>query len=96
MAVPRSRILDLVKSQCRIFSLNFNPERQRLGNKILRQRLRGPALAAYYPQKMGTLRELQDAYKHLGLEVYNPEEDERLEDLEKCVEQCPKDGDDHR
>ncbi|KAK2733443.1 hypothetical protein FQN55_003355 [Onygenales sp. PD_40] len=83
MAVPRSRILDLVKSQCRIFSLNFNPERQRLGNKILRQRLRGPALAAYYPQKMGTLRELQDAYKHLGLEVYNPEEDERLEGLEK-------------
>ncbi|KAG9233131.1 mitochondrial ribosomal subunit S27-domain-containing protein [Amylocarpus encephaloides] len=79
MAVPRSRILDLIKVQCRIFSHTFNPEGARLGNKVLRQRLKGPALAAYYPRKMATFKDLQKAYPQW--ETYDEEQEDRLEAL---------------
>ncbi|KAF4631790.1 hypothetical protein G7Y89_g6345 [Cudoniella acicularis] len=85
MAVLRSRILDLMKVQCRIFSHTFNPEGLRLGNKVLRQRLKGPALAAYYPRKMATFKDLQKAYGD-SFETYNEEEEERLEMLKMYAE----------
>lgn len=71
--------LRLSQSQCRIFSLTFNPQRLRLGNKILRQRLRGPALAAWYPRKTVTFRDLQNAYKPLGLTTFDDDEEDREE-----------------
>ncbi|KAF2086903.1 hypothetical protein K490DRAFT_57373 [Saccharata proteae CBS 121410] len=61
-AVPRSRVLDLMKVQSRIFNTVFNPTQARLGTKILRQRLKGPILAAYYPRRIGTLQELEKRY----------------------------------
>ncbi|GFN21037.1 mitochondrial 37S ribosomal protein mS33 [Aspergillus vadensis CBS 113365] len=82
MAAPYSRLLDLVKVQCRIFSLNFNPERARLGNKILRQRLRGPALAAWYPRKTVSFRDLQDTYSRSGLTMFDEAEDDREEAIQ--------------
>ncbi|KAJ5381034.1 uncharacterized protein N7496_003462 [Penicillium cataractarum] len=81
-AMSQSRILDLVKTQCRIFSLNFNPQRLRLGNKILRQRLRGPALAAWYPKKTVSFRDLQNTYKPLGLTTFDEAEDDREEAIQ--------------
>ena len=63
--------------QCRIFRTVFNPDNLRLGNKILRQRLRGPSMAAYYPRKMGTIKELQRAYP--GYEIFDEDEEERFE-----------------
>ncbi|PGH10961.1 hypothetical protein AJ80_07318 [Polytolypa hystricis UAMH7299] len=83
-SLPRSRILDLAKAQCRLFSYTFNPERLRLGNKVLRQRLRGPALAAYYPRRTLTFRDLQDVYSPLGLETINGPQFERLEAIERA------------
>ncbi|MCJ1439925.1 MAG: mitochondral 37S ribosomal protein S27 [Stictis urceolatum] len=80
MSVPMSRILDLAKSQCQIFSSTFNPERLRLGNKILRQRLKGPSLAQYYPRKVVTWRNLQKAYPQF--EIPNEAEEDRLEHIE--------------
>ncbi|KAI5305684.1 hypothetical protein KEM56_003648, partial [Ascosphaera pollenicola] len=68
--------------QCRIFDATFNPSNKRLGNKILRQRLRGPALAAYYPRKTVSLRDLQDMYKSLGLVTEDEEELVRLDRVE--------------
>ncbi|KAE8375871.1 mitochondrial ribosomal subunit S27-domain-containing protein [Aspergillus bertholletiae] len=82
MAAPYSRILDLVKVQCQIFSLNFNPQRLRLGNKVLRQRLRGPALAEWYPKKAVSFRDLQDSYKPLGLTTFDEMEDDREEAIQ--------------
>lgn len=73
------------KAQCRIFSHTYNPEQQRLGNKVLRQRLRGPALAAYYPQRIGTLKELEEAYDALGLRFVDYPEGKRLGVIEKYV-----------
>ncbi|KAM0705134.1 hypothetical protein Q7P35_007921 [Cladosporium inversicolor] len=80
MSVPRSRIVDLMKIQCGIFKTIFNPTGERLGNKILRQRLRGPALAAYYPRRVATFKDLQKLYP--GFETYNDFEEDRLEHLQ--------------
>ncbi|KAK4870389.1 hypothetical protein LT330_005443 [Penicillium expansum] len=77
-----NRILDLVKTQCRIFSLNFNPQRLRLGNKVLRQRLRGPALAAWYPKQTVSFQDLQNTYKPLGLTTFDEAEDDREEAIQ--------------
>ncbi|CAF9913575.1 MAG: hypothetical protein GOMPHAMPRED_007968 [Gomphillus americanus] len=83
MAVPQSRILDLIKTQCRIFSTIFNPERLRLGNKILRQRLKGPSIAAYYPPRPVPFGKFRRAYKQMGNTVENEDEDDRLEKVEE-------------
>ncbi|KAE8147957.1 mitochondrial ribosomal subunit S27-domain-containing protein [Aspergillus avenaceus] len=77
-----NRILDLAKVQCRIFSWNFNPQRLRLGNKILRQRLRGPALEAWYPKKTVSFRDLQESYRPLGLTMFDEAEDDREEAIQ--------------
>ncbi|EER27515.1 mitochondrial 37S ribosomal protein RSM27 [Coccidioides immitis RS] len=81
-SVARSRILSLAKAQCRIFDLNYNPEGARLGNKILRQRLRGPALAAYYPRKTASIRDLQDAFRSLDLETWDDYQEDREEAIQ--------------
>ncbi|CCF37954.1 hypothetical protein CH063_01802 [Colletotrichum higginsianum] len=59
MSVPRARLLDLMKAQCEVFAATFNPEGVRTGNKILRQRLKGPSLASYYPRKVLTVQDVQ-------------------------------------
>ncbi|OBT68151.1 hypothetical protein VE03_01583 [Pseudogymnoascus sp. 23342-1-I1] len=79
MSVPRSRVVDLIKTQCKIFSTAFNPERLRTGNKILRQRLKGPVLAAYYPRRVATLKDLRKAYPQL--KTWNEKEETRLENV---------------
>ncbi|KAJ9149956.1 hypothetical protein NKR23_g3907 [Pleurostoma richardsiae] len=80
MSVPRARLLELAKVQCQIFGTTFNPDGVRLGNKILRQRLRGPALASYYPRKVVTIRDLM---KEFGpeLETIDEKDEDRLEAL---------------
>ncbi|EPE36228.1 hypothetical protein GLAREA_05566 [Glarea lozoyensis ATCC 20868] len=65
--------------QCRIFSNTFNPQGLRLGNKVLRQRLKGPALASYYPRKMATFQDLQKAYP--DWETFDEEQEDRIEKL---------------
>ncbi|PTU20951.1 hypothetical protein P175DRAFT_0458899 [Aspergillus ochraceoroseus IBT 24754] len=82
MATPYSRLLDLVKVQCQVFSLNFNPQRLRLGNKVLRQRLRGPMVAAWYPKKTVSFRDLQNTCKPLGLTTFDEAEDDREEAIQ--------------
>lgn len=77
--------LPRLQTQCRIFSLNFNPQRLRLGNKILRQRLRGPALAAWYPKQEVSFRDLQNTYKPLGLTTFDEAEDDREEAIQMWV-----------
>ena len=63
--------------QCRIFNTVFNPTGQRLGNKVLRQRLKGPSLAAYYPRRIATFQDLKKAYP--VWEMYDEKEEDRLE-----------------
>ncbi|KAF8454964.1 mitochondrial ribosomal subunit S27-domain-containing protein, partial [Terfezia claveryi] len=55
----RARLLELAKTSCRIFSTTFNPTGARTGNKILRQRLRGPNIVDYYPKRMVGIADLR-------------------------------------
>lgn len=71
-----------IQLQCKIFETTFNPTNQRLGNKVLRQRLKGPALAAYYPRNSATIGDLQNEFKKLGLETWNDYEEDRLESIQ--------------
>lgn len=50
-----------------------------MGNKILRQRLRGPALASYYPRRIVTIKDLQREFPDFT--IINEEEEDRLEHL---------------
>lgn len=68
--------------------MTFNPQRLRLGNKVLRQRLRGPALAAWYPRKTVSYRDLQDTYQPLGLTTFDEAEDDREEAIQMYVFVC--------
>ncbi|KIX03513.1 uncharacterized protein Z518_07066 [Rhinocladiella mackenziei CBS 650.93] len=78
-SAPRGRLLELAKLQCSIFGTTFNPNRQRLGNKILRQRLKGPTLAAYYPRRSATVEDVINEFKKFDLTGFNEEEEQRLE-----------------
>ncbi|KAF6842929.1 hypothetical protein CMUS01_02585 [Colletotrichum musicola] len=80
MSVPRARLLDLMKAQCQIFATTFNPEGIRTGNKVLRQRLRGPALASYYPRKVATVRDVQREFGPV-LTTVDEEEMDRLDHI---------------
>ncbi|KAL5332896.1 mitochondrial ribosomal subunit S27-domain-containing protein [Aspergillus crustosus] len=82
MAAQYSRLLDLAKVQCRLFSLNYNPDGLRLGNKVLRQRLRGPTLAAWYPKKTVSFKDLQITCNTLGLTTFDEDQDDREEAIQ--------------
>jgi len=71
-----------MQTQCRIFNTIFNPQNLRLGNKILRQRLRGPTLASYYPPRFRVIQEMRRAYP--DWEIFDEEEAERVEKLERA------------
>lgn len=53
-----------------------------MGNKVLRQRLRGPALASYYPRKLATIK---DVKKQFGPELatWDDVEEDRLQYIEE-------------
>lgn len=63
--------------QCKIFSTTFNPEGLRTGNKILRQRLKGASVAAYYPRKVATFKDLMKRFP--DMESWDDAEEDRLE-----------------
>ncbi|KAH6621234.1 mitochondrial ribosomal subunit S27-domain-containing protein [Chaetomium sp. MPI-SDFR-AT-0129] len=81
MSVPRARLLELMRARCELFSTTFNPGGVRTGNKILRQRLKGSALASYYPPKIMNTSQFQKKFEHLQLEVEDEEEVDRLDHI---------------
>jgi len=72
--------LTIKQVQCRIFNTTFNPTGLRLGNKILRQRLKGDLLATYYPPRFRPIQELRRAYPDCYF--VDERETERLHKLE--------------
>ena len=72
------------QARCNVFATVYNPEGLRLGNKVLRQRLRGPALAAYYPRRRVTTNDLKGVFGK-EIETWDEEEQDRLEHLEEYV-----------
>ena len=86
MPPPLSRLHVLLNQQCRIFSHTFNPSGARIGTSVLRQRLRGPSVAAYYPRKGPTVKTLLQALRKADpdadLDTWDDREQQRFEDLE--------------
>ncbi|GJJ77211.1 small subunit ribosomal protein S33 [Entomortierella parvispora] len=81
LAIPAAgKMTFLSKLSCAIFGNVYNPQNIRTGNKILRQRLVGPTVNAYYPNvKRITLREITRMAPELNL--VDQLEKTRLEDL---------------
>ncbi|KAL1614563.1 putative mitochondrial ribosomal protein of the small subunit [Diplodia seriata] len=91
MAVPRARIVDLMRTQCKVFNTVFNPEGHRLGTKILRERLKGPSVQAYYPRKIGTFKEFQKLYPEWeGLDTFEWDRQEKVAALKARGKGAPK------
>jgi small subunit ribosomal protein S33 len=67
------------QTQCAIFNTTYNPSAFRTGNSVLRQRLRGPSMAAYYPRRVARFADLQKAYP--GFETYDDFEEDRIESV---------------
>jgi hypothetical protein len=87
---PFSLILPLSKIQvfssqlsASIFNTTFNPSNVRTGNKVLRQRLKGAALAEYYPPRVVTIRDMRRLWPKMKI----PDEDEetRVTSVERYV-----------
>jgi len=53
-----------------------------MGNKVLRERLKGPALAAYYPRNSVTIADIQKEFNRYDMKTWNEEEEDRLEGLQ--------------
>lgn len=59
--------------------MTYNPQQLRTGNKVLRQRLKGPSMAAYYPPRVATLKDLRNTYP--DLETWDDDEEDREENI---------------
>ncbi|KAA8625848.1 mitochondrial 37S ribosomal protein RSM27 [Pyrenophora tritici-repentis] len=68
-----------MRVQCNVFNTTYNPERLRLGSRILHQRLKGPAVASYYPPRIGTISQLRKLYPEH--QILDEEEEDWLEHL---------------
>ncbi|TFB05457.1 Mitochondrial 37S ribosomal protein S27 [Trichoderma ghanense] len=92
MSVPRERLVALMKAQCQVFASTFNPEGIRMGNKVLRQRLKGPALAAYYPRKLASIKDVKREFGPVLATWDDAEEDrfEYIEELKQRGKSAPK------
>lgn len=53
-----------------------------MGNKVLRQRLKGPALAAYYPRKVATIKDVKREFGPV-LATWDEAEEDRFEYIEE-------------
>lgn len=74
---------DSVQLGSQIFNTTFNPTGLRTGNKILRQRLKGPALADYYLKRGPTIKDMRKLWPDMRFP--DEEEDQRVIAVERCV-----------
>ncbi|KHO01954.1 Ribosomal protein S27/S33, mitochondrial [Metarhizium album ARSEF 1941] len=83
---------DFPQAQCQIFATTYNPEGMRMGTKVLRQRLKGPALAAYYPRKVATIKDVKREFGPVLATWDEAEEDrfEYIEELKQRGKSAPK------
>ncbi|EPS38944.1 hypothetical protein H072_7272 [Dactylellina haptotyla CBS 200.50] len=70
-----------MRVSCRIFNTTFNPNGERTGNKILRERLKGPTLLEYYPKEQFSMREFVRGFPDLG--ISDEKEEYRVQQVEE-------------
>ncbi|KAK4058743.1 mitochondral 37S ribosomal protein S27 [Microbotryomycetes sp. JL221] len=80
-ALPTAaRLQQLTKLRSEIFGTTFNPDSLRTGSKVLKARLRGPAMLRYYGDRLSGWASLNKAFP--GLNLIDHTENQRLVDLE--------------
>ena len=67
------------QKQCHIFNTTYNPFNIRTGAKVLRQRLKGPTLASYYPPRPVTIRSFKKWFP--GMETFEEDRADREDHL---------------
>lgn len=75
-----ARLQALTKLRSTVFETTYNPESLRTGSKVLKARLRGPAMLRYYGERISGWAGLNAAVP--GLELKDIAEETRLIDLE--------------
>ena len=84
LSLSPARILTAVamrKLTAKIFNTTFNPTGIRTGNKILRQRLKGPALAEYYPPRKVTIKDMRKLWP--DMDFIDEDEEQRVANVER-------------
>jgi hypothetical protein len=67
-AVPsQAKLQQVVKLRSEIFGTTYNPESLRTGSKVLKARLRGPAMLRYYGERFTGWKGLEQAIPGLQL-----------------------------
>lgn len=61
------RLQQLVKLRSEIFGTTYNPDSLRTGSKVLKARLRGPAMLRYYGDRISGWKGLNEAVPNLEL-----------------------------
>ena len=59
----------------------YNPEHLRTGNRILRERLVGASVEAYYPRRIVTIKDVMKAYPEMN--TWDDVEEDRLEAVDQ-------------
>ncbi|ORY72589.1 mitochondrial ribosomal subunit S27-domain-containing protein [Leucosporidium creatinivorum] len=75
-----ARLQALTKLRSEVFGTTYNPESLRTGSKVLKARLRGPAMLRYYGERISGWAGLNAAVPNLQLR--DLAEETRLIDLE--------------
>jgi small subunit ribosomal protein S33 len=75
-----ARLQQLTKLRSQVFETTYNPESLRIGSKVLKARLRGPAMLRYYGERISGWAGLNAAVPNL--ELKDVAEETRLIDLE--------------
>ncbi|KAJ1840104.1 mitochondral 37S ribosomal protein S27 [Coemansia sp. RSA 2611] len=91
-----ARALKVAEISAKIFGNTFNPTGARTGNYILRQNFRGEHIVRYYPSERDlALGKVPRLSRLMGVKMYDPEEMDRLNVVEKRRERgkgAPKKG----
>lgn len=66
-APAAARLQQLAKLRCDVLGTVYNPQSLRTGSKILKARLRGPAMLRYYGERFSSFRGLNNAIPGLEL-----------------------------
>lgn len=81
VAPSSSAVWSLKALQAKVFGTTYNPTQARTGAKVLRQRLQGPSMLAYYPPTVN-FRAIQKLVSGLG-RLQDVRETQRLKDVER-------------
>ncbi|KAK4053036.1 mitochondral 37S ribosomal protein S27 [Microbotryomycetes sp. JL201] len=84
LALPSAaRLQQLVKLRAQVFGTTYNPDSLRTGSKVLKARLRGPAMLRYYGDRLSGWAGLNKAVP--GLNLIDHEENQSYHSLERFL-----------